>query len=95
MSDKVVYARKFQELAQELDILGDLVVDLDKTYFTRGYNSGGGSEIVDGDLTSLGITAADLSSGITLCQQLKNFFANAAVTQGDYQATLSKLRADI
>lgn len=34
---------------------------------------------------------SDLVSGIVMFQQLQNFFANSAVTTGDYLSTLSKM----
>ena len=53
---------------------------------------GGSNQIVDADVSSLDIKAADVASGITLGQQLANFLANSAVTTGNYQATVNALR---
>lgn len=92
---KVTFAQVVQSSATALDDLIDSTDDIVKAFFDRGYNVGGADPLVDADFTSLGITAANISSFITLAQQLSNFRSNLAVTQGDYQATLNKLRTDI
>lgn len=67
--------------------------DLTSQYFDLGYNSGGGDEIVDGDLTNFnGLTAAEVSGVITALQQLANYFDNAAVTTGDYAVSYNNVR---
>lgn len=75
-------------LSEEIDKLAALA-DL---YFDRTYNSGGVNEITDDDLADLDIDAADLASTVTAIQQLLNWRDNAAVTTGDYGATLNKVR---
>lgn len=68
--------------------------DLVDTYFKNGFNSGGANEIVNGDVSANNLTAAKVASAITMAQQLANFFGNAAVTQGDYEATLQQIRSE-
>lgn len=68
---------------------------MNEIYTDRGYQSGGGDAIVDGDVTALGIVATDLGSLSTLCTQLQNFLDNGTVTEADYDATLSIIRNDV
>jgi hypothetical protein len=68
------------------------LADVVNNYFKNGFNSGGGSQIVDGDVTASNLTASKVASGITMAQQLANFFGNAAVTQGDYESTLQQIK---
>lgn len=95
MASKATFATRCQEISTALALLQKEAESTEEAYFDRGYNGGGASPIVDGDLTAHGITAATLAAFITLAQQLKNFNNNAAVTQGDYGSTLSKMRTDI
>lgn len=95
MSNKVAFAQQIQSLSKTLDATIDQTDDIVKTYFDRGFNSGGADPITDADLSSLGVTASLVASFITLSQQLANFRSNQAVLQGDYQSTLNKLRTDI
>ena len=65
----------------------DAAPDLVREYFACGY-----SGITDADVERLGITAADLVNCITLMQNLDKFFTNQAVTQGDHQVTVNKVK---
>jgi hypothetical protein len=94
-SKKIDFATQCQTHATTLAQVSDALSDIETVYFDRGYNSGGGDELVDGDITALEITAANIGSLITLAQQLRNFVDNAAVTQGDYDSTLNVLRTDL
>lgn len=78
--------------AQALAPIMDKLSDRNKEYFDSGYNGGGADAIVDGDVSLYDITAAQFTSYITLMQQLDNLFGNAAVTTGDYAATINALR---
>lgn len=92
MSRKSKFIENILNIVHYQSLMADVLAERDKEYFDNGYNSGGGDEIVDSDLTDYDITTAQFTNAITLIQQLKNFYGNAAVTQSDYQATLSKLR---
>ena len=50
------------------------------------------SAFTDADLERLGITAAELTSIMTLFEQVDKFCHNEAVTQGDYSVTINKAR---
>lgn len=93
--DKQLFAQRIIEQSLTLVRAINTASDTEQIYFDEGFNSGGADPIVDGDVSGLGVTAAQLAAFITLSQQLQNFADNAAVTTGDYRATLNGLRGDI
>ena len=94
MANKTTFTTQMKVDITELANLYNSLRDAVDVFFDRGYNSGGADPIVDGDITDLDVTAANVGSAITLTQQLTNFFENAAVAQGDYDLTLSVMRGD-
>jgi hypothetical protein len=92
---KQSYARQLIADANEIAALKRKISDRYGVYFDRGYNSGGSDEIVDADVADLNVTAAQISSWITLLEQWGKFWDNQAVTTGDYDATMNALRQDI
>lgn len=95
MATKLTFVEQSQNDATTLAQVADRLKNLETVYFDRGYNSGGTNPIVDGDIVSLNITAADLAALVTLTQQLNNFLGNLAVATDDYDATLNKVRTDV
>ena len=95
MATKLTFGEQSQGEATALAQVADRLTNLETVYFDRGYNSGGTNPIVDGDIVSLNITAADLAALVTLAQQLNNFLGNLAVATGDYDATLNTVRTDV
>lgn len=93
MSRETDFAVSIQEMATTLAKTADTMKNLTDTYFDRGFNG----SLTNTALSSVvpSITAADVTSFITLSQQFDNFLNNAAVSQGDYDATLNKIRTDI
>jgi hypothetical protein len=65
------------------------------TYFDRNYGAGAANAFTEADLTGTGMTLAQLTSFITLCEQLQRFRDNQAVATGDYDSTLNALRRDL
>jgi len=59
--------------------------DLEAEYFDAG-------SWADGDVSALGITAADLASCITLLQQIDALMSGSATSVAAYRATLNKVR---
>lgn len=95
MATKITWATQAQVEATTMAQIADRLANLETVYFDRGYNSGGGDDIVDSDVVSLNITAADLASLVTLIQQFNNFLGNLAVIAGDYDSTLNTVRIDV
>ena len=91
---KVQFLIKAQADATTLAQVISSITTLNNIYFDRGYNVGGVDPITDEDLSGYSGTADVVGSFITMSSQLVNFANNAAVSQGDYDATLSKLRTD-
>lgn len=87
------FVQRVQGNAQRLAVEVETAEDMKAIYYDRAYNSGGANELTDEDLAEFNITAAQLASYVTLCEQLVNMRDNAAVTQGDYGATLNQVRA--
>lgn len=95
MSEKTDTAVKVRDIA---DNLGQALKDartMKNLFYDRGYNSGGADEIVDGDITSVGITAAQLSNGITLCEQLIKWADNDTPAAAVYRDTINELRTNL
>lgn len=95
MATKLDFAAQAQIAATNFAQVADKLANVETVYFDRGYNGGGTNPIVDGDITILNITAAQLTSLITLIQQLNNFLGNIAVTTADYDSTLNNVRNDL
>jgi len=92
---KITFTTKFQDAVTQL---AQLLSSLDAfwtTYYKREYNTGAANEITNVDIEALEITAADIAAAITLVEQLRNFRDNQPVLQGDYAATLAKVRRDV
>lgn len=95
MANKVEFAKKVQAVNTTIAQLFLDTKDLDSVYFSEGFDGPGSDPIIDSDLISLGITAAELAAGDTLFQQIQNLRNNVAVTQGNYQTTVNALRSDL
>jgi hypothetical protein len=89
---KTRFAQQMIDLHQKMAEIMDNAVVLEKEFFDQGYNVGGANPLVDGDIVNLGITAANVASGITTLQQVKKFFTNQAVIVADYSATVNAFR---
>lgn len=88
MSSKTKYAQRAQEMA---GVMSRLVSDIEQwkgVYWDRGYNSGGADVLVDADVESLGLTAADVTGLVTFSDALDTFMAAN-------RAYLSKVRNDL
>lgn len=94
MASKLQYAQQAQELCNTLAEVRNKARDMNKTYFDRSYNSA--DPFASGDIASLGILPSDVTSFVTLTEQMDKFFGNlSGLAQADYQATLDKMRTDI
>jgi len=97
MNDKLTFATEAKEFSTAISLLAEKLPTFQKVWADREYLSGADDKaITDEDLEGLGITKAELTAFITpFALQLQNFVGNQPVTQGDYAATLSKLRTDV
>jgi hypothetical protein len=85
MSQKLETAREIIRVAKSLATVADLGADVTQEYFDS-------SAFTDDDVAPLGITAAQLTSVITMLQELEKFFSNEAVTAALYRTTLNGIR---
>ena len=95
MSRKLDFTQNLQGKVGALALAADELKNLYDLYFDRGYNSGGADPIVDGDIADTEITAADVTLAITFVENLEKLLTNQDPTNGDYDATLNKVRSDI
>jgi hypothetical protein len=91
--EKQRYADRVQAVLTQVAIAARDSRELYSIWFDRGYNDGGSNPIVDADLA--GLTAAQLTSGVTLLEALLAFVDNGAVAQADRGAVLNVLRTDV
>jgi len=94
MSTKTAYIKEMLTRAVRLSEISDVMPERVKEYSDSAYGSLGADEIVDADFTALGydMSAAEFTDLITLFTQFNNFTGNQPVVQGDYMATLNKIR---
>ena len=74
MASKQQFAGQAITLANVFSQLANNLEDLNSVFFDRGYNVGGADPIIDADVDSLNIKAADISGLITIAQQVDNVF---------------------
>lgn len=82
---KVDTAKAIVAAVKALAPTADTAADLESEYFDVG-------EFGDADVASLGITAADLASCITLLQQVNLLMTGGANAPAIYRSTLNKVR---
>tara|TARA_Y100000310_G_C20131579_1_gene556089 strand:+ start:255 stop:530 length:276 start_codon:yes stop_codon:yes gene_type:complete len=81
------FGKKMQTFATNAIALVNEAADLDGMW-----GDGIDVALADGDVSDLNITAAEVTAGVTFCQQLGNLADNGTVTEGDYRKTLNDLR---
>jgi len=94
MGTKLTFGGQSRTIAEKIAVLNHDLEDLNSVYFDRGYNGGGSDPIVDGDVSDLDLTAADIAGMVTIAQQFRNFLNNVAVVTGDYNSTVGNTRSD-
>ena len=83
-ADKLNFAKQAMNFSTRLVKEYKEAVEIKKVWFQKTYGSGGGDEIIDTDIGTLPITAAELQSLMTSLLEFVDLFENAAVTQGDH-----------
>lgn len=92
MAKKLDFATQIQTLATDLAKSMEVAPDLHQRYFDCGFNDGGANEIVDGDIESLGFTAAQLVSMITCIENFNKFIAGTSPANSAYRININALR---
>ncbi len=95
MADKIKFTNQVCTWSTNLAVLFKNARDLQGVYFDEGFDGAGSDPITDVDVTSLGVTATDVSSVVTLLQQLQNLENNIAVITGDYGSIVNRMRTDL
>lgn len=97
MADKVLFATTVRDQATRLANLIAESNELVAAYFDRGFNGGGADPIIDGNVSGVGVTAAQVGSWITLAQQLLMFRDGVTIgrVDADYGSTMNVLRTDL
>lgn len=92
MAEKIEFVEKLRSLVDTIGAVMDAEGDVYQLYFDRGYNGGGADPIVDGDITSTGLTAAEVTSAITLLENLVAFFNGTSPVNAQYRVTVNSVR---
>lgn len=90
-ADKSDTGTKARTLSAEMETLADRIERLRQYYIDNLYGSSSAEEIIDSDLTDVGITAVQLASFITFAENLDKLLNNQVPTQADYSVTLRTL----
>lgn len=92
MASKIDFANELKAVAVGLGKAMDAAPDLYQKYFDLGYNSGGASELTDEDVASLGLTAAQVVSAITLLENYNKFVSGTDPASSVYRITINQVR---
>lgn len=95
MSSKLVFAGEAQRVCTAIIAAFRDGYDQREVYNDRGYPPAGGDPITDGDLTNLGITAADVEAAMQFFENLQKMLDGEQVTVADYRNSLNKMRTDV
>lgn len=82
---------KIYEMTVSMGYLVNECIDIEKLYFSGPSSQLSALGANDPVTVATKLTKTEIGNGITLCQQLNNFFQNAAVTQADYLATIEPI----
>lgn len=93
MANTIAYKleRKMYDLTVGLGYMVSECADIEKLYFSGPSTQLSGLGANDPVTVATKLTKTEVTNGITFCQQLNNFFQNAAVTQSDYNATVQTI----
>lgn len=93
---KVNFYNDVIDAVTAFDSARDTLVELREKFYATGYNSGGANEIVAGDISGNDLieprTVADLTSIITMIENLTDFLGNVAPVQGDRDTIIAKFK---
>lgn len=92
MSQKKNYVTDTLTQANALAAIMEAAPDLLARYFDCGYNGGGANEIVDADLVSFGITAAQFVAFITCLENYGKFCQGTNPANAQYRVSINQVR---
>ena len=95
MVSKSDFAGVIREAASTLANIGDSVSAYKGVYFDNEFEPGGANEIIDNDLTGVGITAEELGNTLTTLNSLTNWLDGTTVTAADNRAVLNQVRQSL
>lgn len=106
--NKLDIGRLAKQIAADINKLNTFADDTQRTYFGKGFNSGGSDEIIDSDFYVLiddqqpdtednrsyivNITAAQVGDMVNFSQQLEAWLNNAAPLVAFWQTTIDQVR---
>lgn len=90
--NKLSVGNQAVEAAKSFMDLYKRMKDLHEFYFDNLFNDGAGDAIVDGDLSSIGLTASELGDFINFVAQLDLLMNNGEPFQADWSVNLNKMR---
>jgi hypothetical protein len=94
MTKKEKFASKMTGVATQFINLRQEIKDLGEAYIDRGYNAEGGNPIIDEDVVSLEVTAAQIGAWTYWAALLDLFMSGQATSVHDGDATLNAIRND-
>lgn len=94
MTEKESFATAIRNKATDLILAAADLVKLERIYTARLYGAGGANVITDDDLTSIGVTANDVTLMVYMANDLNSFLTNQSVNAGDRATILHRLRID-
>lgn len=98
MADKIKFTEQGQDWCTRLAALFREAPDLEGVYFDEGFDGVGSDPIIDADIDSLGVTAADVAAFITVAEQLQKFDIGDVgdpVINANYGAPVNRMRTDV
>ncbi len=98
MADKIKFTEQAQGWCTSLATLFKEAPDFEGVYFDEGFNDIGSNPIIDEDVESLGVTAANVEAFITVAQQLRKFDIGDVgdpVATANYGASVNRMRRDV
>lgn len=91
-SRKVDFALKIESAATELAAVIEQIEVLRGAYLASGFDDGGDDELTDDDLVGHAVTAAKITTVMTLTENLTKFLDNLTPAKGDHRASLGTIR---
>lgn len=91
-ANKLSVGNQAVEMSKSFMDLYKRMRDLHEFYFDNLFNSGAGDAIIDDDLSSIGLTAAELGDFVNFVAQLDLMMNNGEPFQADWSVNLNKMR---